>query len=95
MAEVLVDPTPEQIRTFTEQMPETRISEYLDIIRTVIREGQERGRFRPAVDANIASKVFFGALDEMVTNWVLSRKTYDLRSTAAPVIDLFFDGVSA
>ena len=28
MAEVLVDPTPEELRTFTEEMPETRISEY-------------------------------------------------------------------
>lgn len=80
---------------FMEQFSETRITEYLDIIRSIILEGQERGLFRPSVDANIASKVFFGALDEMVTNWVLSRKAYDLRSTAAPVIDLFFDGVRA
>ncbi|MDH4111516.1 MAG: phosphoenolpyruvate carboxykinase [Actinomycetota bacterium] len=28
MAEVLVNPTPEELRTFTEEMPETRISEY-------------------------------------------------------------------
>jgi TetR/AcrR family transcriptional regulator, fatty acid metabolism regulator protein len=80
---------------FMEQFSQTRITEYLDLIRSIIRDGQERGIFRKTVDANIASKVFFGALDEMVTNWVLSHKTYDLRSTAAPVIDLFFDGVSA
>jgi phosphoenolpyruvate carboxykinase (ATP) len=28
VAEVLVDPTPEELRRFTEEMPETRISEY-------------------------------------------------------------------
>ena len=28
MAEVLVNPTPEELRSFTEEMPETRISEY-------------------------------------------------------------------
>ncbi|HWL99516.1 MAG TPA: phosphoenolpyruvate carboxykinase [Nocardioidaceae bacterium] len=28
MAEVLVNPTPDELRTFTEEMPETRISEY-------------------------------------------------------------------
>lgn len=80
---------------FMEQFSETRVSEYLDLIRSVILEGQKQGRFRSTLDANIASKVFFGALDEMVTNWVLSRKIYDLRSTADTVIDLFFNGVIA
>lgn len=80
---------------FMEQFSETRVSEYLDLIRSVILEGQRAGCFRQSLDANVASKVFFGALDEMVTNWVLSRKTYDLRSTADTVIDLYFNGVTA
>lgn len=80
---------------FMEQFSETRVSEYLDLIRSVILEGQRSGCFRASLDANVASKVFFGALDEMVTNWVLSRKSYDLRSTADSVIDLYFNGVSA
>ncbi len=80
---------------FMEQFSQTRVSEYLELIRGVINEGQRRGTFRASLDANVASKVFFGALDEMVTNWVLSRKAYDLRSTASAVTDLFFDGLSA
>ncbi len=80
---------------FMEQFSETRVSEYLDLIRSVILEGQRAGCFRQSLDANVASKVFFGALDEMVTNWVLSRKAYDLRSTADTVIDLYFNGVTA
>lgn len=79
---------------FMEQFSETRVSEYLDFIRSVIREGQARGLFRPSIDANVASKVFFGALDEMVTNWVLSRKAYDLRTTARQVLDLLFSGLN-
>lgn len=79
---------------FMEQFSETGVNSYLDLIRAVIREGQQQGVFRDALDATIASKIFFGALDEMVTNWVLSRKRYDLRSTAQPVLDLFFNGVS-
>lgn len=80
---------------FMEQFSESGVTEYLDIIRTAIKDGQAQGRFRQAVDATIASKVFFGALDEMVTNWVLSRKRYDLRSTAEPVLDILFCGLSA
>lgn len=80
---------------FMEQFSATRVSEYLELIRAAISEGQRRGAFRKNVDANVASKVFFGALDEMVTNWVLSRKAYDLKSTADAVMNVFFDGVSA
>ncbi len=79
---------------FMEQFSETRVSEYLELIRSVIQDGQKTGVFRRDLDANIASKVFFGALDEMVTNWVLSRKAYDPRSTASTVLKLFFEGVS-
>jgi TetR/AcrR family fatty acid metabolism transcriptional regulator len=78
---------------FMEQFSETGVTEYLDLIRSVVREGQQQGIFREALDATLVSKVFFGALDEMVTNWVLSRKRYDLRATAGPVLDLFFNGM--
>ena len=33
------------------------------------------------------------ALDEMATNWVLSRRKYDLRAEADAVVDLFISGV--
>jgi TetR/AcrR family fatty acid metabolism transcriptional regulator len=80
---------------FMAQFSETGVGEYLELIRGVIREGQQKGVFRRGIDERVASKIFFGALDEMVTNWVLSRKRYDLRSTAEPVLDLFFNGVRA
>ena len=38
--------------------------------------------------------MFFGALDEMATNWILSRRRYSLESDADPVVDLFLDGVT-
>jgi TetR/AcrR family fatty acid metabolism transcriptional regulator len=78
---------------FMEQFSETRVSEYLDVIRSVIKDGQTAGCFRTSVDPTLASKVLFGALDEMVTNWVLSKKRYDLRSTAEPVLDLLLNGL--
>jgi len=61
----------------------------------VIEEGQRKGLFRKTFNAQIVSKVLFGALDEMVTNWVLSKKRYNLISTADPVIDLFVNGIAA
>jgi hypothetical protein len=37
--------------------------------------------------------VFFGALDEMATNWILSKRKYSLASEADAVVDLFVGGV--
>lgn len=79
---------------FMEQFSATKVTEYLDMIRVVIEEGKRRGVFRKGINTTIAAKVLFGALDEMATNWVLSRKRYNLISTAEPVIDLLLNGIA-
>jgi TetR/AcrR family fatty acid metabolism transcriptional regulator len=78
---------------FMEQFSATKVTEYLDLIRAVIEEGQQAGVFRQDLNTTIVAKVLFGALDEMVTNWVLSRKKYNLISTADSVIDVFLNGI--
>ncbi|HMG33894.1 MAG TPA: TetR/AcrR family transcriptional regulator [Blastocatellia bacterium] len=80
---------------FMEQFSATKVTEYLELIRQVIQEGQQRGVFRKNLNTTIASKVLFGALDEMATNWVLSRKRYNLVSTADVVFDLVLNGVAS
>ena len=76
-----------------EQFSATKVSEYLDMIRGVIEEGQRRGVFRKGVNTTIAAKVLFGALDEMATNWVLSHRRYSLTGAADSVIDLLLNGL--
>jgi hypothetical protein len=39
--------------------------------------------------------VLFGALDEMATNWILSRRRYPLEVDADAIVDLFFNGALA
>jgi hypothetical protein len=34
-------------------------------------------------------------LDEMATNWILSKRKYSLASEADPIADLFIRGISA
>jgi len=77
-----------------EQFSATKVTEYLELIREVIEEGQRRGVFRSGLNTKIVAKVLFGALDEMATNWVLSRKRYSLVSTAEPVLDVFLNGIA-
>jgi TetR/AcrR family fatty acid metabolism transcriptional regulator len=79
---------------FMEQFSATRVTEYLDLIGSVIKEGQQRGVFRSGLNTKIVAKLLFGALDEMVTNWVLSHKRYNLVSTADTLIDILFNGIA-
>jgi len=79
---------------FMEQFSATKVTEYLELIREVVEEGQRSGVFRSALNTKVVAKVLFGALDEMATNWVLSRKRYSLASTAEPVLDIFLNGIS-
>lgn len=80
---------------FMEQFSATKVSEYLELIRGVLEEGQQHGAFRSALNTKIAAKMLFGALDEMATNWVLSRKRYSLVSTAEPLLDVFLNGIGS
>lgn len=78
---------------FMQEFSAAGFAEYLDIIRKTIEDGQRSGDFRKDIKPIVAAKIFYGSLDEMVTNWILSKKTYPLVTMADEVIKLFFGGV--
>ena len=80
---------------FMREFSAAGFAEYLEIIHQTIIEGQKQGVFRKDINATICSKIFFGAIDEMVTNWVLSKKKYDLSPLAEEVVKVFSDGILA
>jgi TetR/AcrR family fatty acid metabolism transcriptional regulator len=84
-----------QSTKFMEQFSNTELREYLGVIRDVIADGQRRGMFRAGISPTLAAKFLFGALDEMATNWILSRRRYDLAADADAVVDLFLHGVNS
>jgi len=68
-------------------------AEYLDIIRETIEDGQKLGHFRVDIKPVVAAKILYGSLDEMVTNWVLSSRSYALAPMANEVLKIFLDGI--
>lgn len=84
-----------QSTKFMERFSSTQLREYLGIIRDVIANGQTRRAFRRQVNPTLAAKIFFGALDEMATNWILSRRKYSLVSEADSIVDLFVGGLAS
>jgi TetR/AcrR family fatty acid metabolism transcriptional regulator len=82
-----------QSTKFMERFSSTQLRDYLGIIRDVIAEGQAQGAFRRSINPTLAAKLFFGAIDEMATNWILSRRKYALIGEADAIVDLFVGGV--
>ncbi len=82
-----------QSTKFMEQFSSTYLRDYLGLIRETIAEGQQLRHFRTDINPTIAAKVFFGALDEMATNWMLSRRRYSLAAEADVVVDLIVGGL--
>ena len=49
------------------------IREAFAAIQRIVVRGQDEGEFRADVDARLASVVFYGALEEILTGWVLGK----------------------
>src|SRR5712692_10353211 len=80
---------------FMEEFSAAGFAEYLTLLRRTFEEGQRVGVFRKELNATVAAKILFGALDEMATNWIISKRTYKLEPVAEVVMDVFLNGVSA
>jgi len=78
---------------FMEEFSAAGFGEYLLIIQQTIEEAQNKGVFRKDLKPVVCAKILYGALDEMVTNWVLSKKSYPLAPMADEVLKVFFGGV--
>ena len=83
-----------QSTKFMQRFSTTQLREYLGIIRDVIADGQAKRVFRKQINPTLAAKIVFGALDEMATNWVLSRRKYSLAAEADAIVDLLVGGLA-
>ncbi|MEO8435531.1 MAG: TetR/AcrR family transcriptional regulator [Pyrinomonadaceae bacterium] len=78
---------------FMEEFSAAGFAEYLGLIRATFEEGQSAGVFRRELNAKVMAKILFGALDEMATNWIISKRRYKLAPMADQVLDIFLNGV--
>jgi TetR/AcrR family fatty acid metabolism transcriptional regulator len=79
---------------FMEEFSAAGFAEYLKLIKITIEDGQKQGFFRQDLSATVCSKILYGALDEMVTNWILSKKQYALAPMANTVLEIFLGGLN-
>ncbi|MEA2696524.1 MAG: TetR/AcrR family transcriptional regulator, fatty acid metabolism regulator protein [Myxococcales bacterium] len=84
-----------QSTKFMELFTASWLMEYFDIVEAAIEAGQKQGTFRKDLSRKLATHAFFGALDALVTSWVLARNAFDLMELAGPVVELFLTGAAA
>lgn len=84
-----------QTTKFMEQFSATGFRDYLAIIQETVEDGQAAGVFRKSLNARTVAKVFFGAVDEMATNWILARRRYALAGQADEIVDILVGGLGA
>jgi TetR/AcrR family transcriptional regulator, fatty acid metabolism regulator protein len=70
------------------------VSAYFELIGSVLEEGVAAGCFRSDLPVKVATKVLFGAMDQMATSWVLGKRGYCLADTSEEVATIFLKGVT-
>jgi TetR/AcrR family transcriptional regulator, fatty acid metabolism regulator protein len=74
------------------------ITQAMQALENIIRRGQEAGEFQPELDPRLAAVVFYGALDEVLTSWVLSQlpdRDEDTARAERNVVSLLTGGLRA
>jgi TetR/AcrR family transcriptional regulator, fatty acid metabolism regulator protein len=80
--------------TLLSRISSKELRRYFDLLSKVVEEGQKQGDFRAEIPRNVVVRAFFGALDELVTSWILSPTNYNLVDLAEPMTDLFLGGLA-
>jgi TetR/AcrR family fatty acid metabolism transcriptional regulator len=80
-------------RRFMNLFTRGRLGEYLDVIRSIVEEGQKAGSIRDDIPSGLAINFVFGAVDELVTSWLLEDDPRDLSGQAEKIVELLTDGL--
>jgi TetR/AcrR family fatty acid metabolism transcriptional regulator len=70
------------------------VSAYFELIGSILEEGVAAGRFHAELPVKVATKMLFGAMDQMATSWVLGKRGYRLVDAADAVATIFLKGVT-
>ena len=71
------------------------VSSYFALIGSILEEGIASGQIQRDVPVKIATKMLFGAMDQLATSWVLGKRGYRLTDAADAVATIFLRGVAA
>jgi TetR/AcrR family transcriptional regulator, fatty acid metabolism regulator protein len=85
--------SPEQLQQQIEE-----IGHAYEALERIVRRGQKSGEFRAEIDPKLAATVFYGALEEVLTGWVMGQLPggdAEIEKAEQAVVELLCDGLLA
>lgn len=91
---VLLQTEMRQSAKFIAEFSHRHLARYIQMVREIVRRGQEQGMFRKDLSDGVVAHCMFGTIDELVSSAVFTGRVYDAKVTAAQVIDVLLNGIT-
>lgn len=65
------------------------VKPYIQLIEHILKRGMEEQSFRADLDTKLTRQLIFGAMDEVVTSWLISGRKYSLSAQVDGTVDFF------
>ncbi len=92
---ILMQTEMRQSANFIAEFSHKHLVRYIQVVREVVRRGQESGVFRQDISDGLVAHCLFGAIDELLSSAVFTQREYDAKVTAAQVIDVLLRGIAS
>ena len=92
---ILMQTEMRQSAKFIAEFSHHHLVRYIQVVREVVRRGQQEGIFRLDVSDGVVAHCMFGAIDELLSSAVFTGRTYDAKQTARQVMDVLLNGIAA
>jgi TetR/AcrR family fatty acid metabolism transcriptional regulator len=90
---ILMQTEMRQSAKFIAEFSHKHLVRYIQVVREVVRRGQESGVFRRDISDGLVAHCMFGAIDELLSSSVFTHREYDAKVTATQVIDVLLNGI--
>jgi len=90
---ILMQTEMRQSARFIAEFSHKHLVRYIQMVREVVRRGQQDGVFRPDISDGVVAHCLFGAIDELLSSAIFTGREYDAGVTAAQVIDVVLNGI--
>jgi TetR/AcrR family fatty acid metabolism transcriptional regulator len=69
------------------------VKPYIQLIEHILEQGVKENTFRPDLDIKLTRLLLFGAMDEVVTSWLISGRKYSLSAQVDKTVEFFLRGL--
>ncbi len=69
------------------------VKPYIQLIEHIVERGIAEGSFRKDLDVKLTRHLIFGAMDEVVTSWLISERKYSLTGQVDKTVEFFLKGL--